>query len=122
MEEWRNINEHYQVSNQGRVRSLDRTLHFNNGYVDQSQFFKGQILTHYKNKKGYHRVKLGSRGKAWFVHTLVAIAFKGSQPFDGWQVDHIDNDKENNTAGNMQWLPAWCNRTKGRGQNNIFIL
>lgn len=119
MEEWRDIPdiEFYQASSHGRIRSLDRTLHFNNGYVDQSQFYKGQILKHYYNRKGYHRVDLGRHGGKWFVHSLIAITFRGPQPFPKWQVDHIDNDKNNNYVTNIQWLPSWCNNVKNRDEN-----
>src|SRR5690606_32966695 len=44
------------------------------------------------------------------VHTLVALAFHGEPPgpigsgWDDWQVEHIDDDKQNNRPGNLEWV------------------
>ena len=103
-EEWRGIKgleEYYQVSNMGRVRSLDRT------WVDsmgRTFFKKGRILKLSQNKKGYMRVDLSYKGKDkhYVVHRLVAETFIPN-PQNKPCVDHIDTDKTNNKVENLRW-------------------
>ena len=79
----------YEVSNLGRIRS-----HARNG--------KGwpRFLKLNKNTYGYLNASVMGRTRA--VHTLVATAFIG--PANGKQVNHIDCDKENNAASNLEWV------------------
>ena len=60
-EQWKDIENYeglYQVSDQGRVKSLDRTLLvFRNGkYYNKTQ--KGCIMTKQKDSHGYNQVQL----------------------------------------------------------------
>lgn len=58
IEEWRDITGYeglYQVSNLGRVRSLDRYV--NSGY-NTKRFSKGKILSFLLQKNGYAKVML----------------------------------------------------------------
>lgn len=79
-ETWRPVVGHegsYEVSDQGNVRSLDRTT-IRNGHVHK---LRGKVLVPVRaSEYGYLRVSLG-RGKPQFVHRLVAAAFIG--PGDG---------------------------------------
>ena len=83
----------YQVSNFGEVRRL---------YKDpRSRPFR--ILKQAKSN-GYCQVSLSRNGiySSHYVHRLVAIAFvDGDQSLS---VDHIDANKTNNNADNLQWL------------------
>ena len=92
----------YQVSNQGRVRSLDREVIRNNGI---KQKINGCILTPYKNDDGYLCINLYNKGKRkeYKIHRLVAINFVEGW-FEGAEVDHIDTDRQNNAWTNLKWV------------------
>ena len=62
---------------------------------------------------GYKRVSLtdGNVQKHHRVHRLVAIHFLPN-PDNLHDVDHIDEDKGNNTLGNLQWMSRQDNTTK----------
>lgn len=71
-------------------------------------------------QNGYPRVTLwvNGRGKHFYVHALVCLAFHGPSPGTigktpgTWQVDHIDRDPANNAAKNLRWLPFSTNRAQ----------
>lgn len=90
----------YEVSNKGRVRSLDRSCAHSDGKVTKR---KGRILKQ-SLRAGYPFVHLRGGGGAWQVHThrLVARAFC-LKP-DGCDiVNHLDGDKTNNNSSNLEW-------------------
>ena len=95
MEEiWKEIEnyEGYQVSNFGRVRSLDR-------YNSRGYWIKGCILKPIMDKKGYLTVGLSKNNqrKAFKVHRLVALHFIPNienKP----EIDHINTIKTDNTV------------------------
>lgn len=97
----------YEVSNLGNVRSLDRIS--KNGH-----FLKGRILKKHKNDEGYLKVTLNKNNivKYHSIHRLVAIAFIPN-PEDKPQVNHIDEDKENNKAENLNWMTSKENNDWG---------
>lgn len=88
----------YEVSNLGRVRSLE----FRN---NQTAFSRTKIMRATDNGHGYLIVGLseGSRRKNHYVHRLVAKAFVPN-PDNLPVIDHIDHDRSNNVATNLQWL------------------
>lgn len=103
-EEWRDIQGYegcYQVSNLGRVRSLDR-------FVETSRTkpftVHGKILCA-ESVNGKCRVGLREDGKKTVhlhVEKLVAEAFVDNQ--DGYpDVIHVDGDVSNNNADNLAW-------------------
>lgn len=89
----------YQVSNLGRVRSLDRFA--NNPHP---RFLKGQILRQ-RARNGYYIVSIsdGHRNYSHFqVHRLVALHFvDGYKP--GLIVNHKNEIKTDNRAENLEW-------------------
>jgi hypothetical protein len=105
MEKWRDIAGYegrYQVSNEGRVRSLDRTVW---GIDGKSQRWPGKMLTPVLHSDGYRRVKLhgsGARRKVKSVHSLVAEAFIGPCPA-GMEVCHNDGNPANNCVENLRY-------------------
>lgn len=103
MEEiWKNIEEYYQVSSEGRVRSLDRVQEIRKGVFIVK---KGQILKQRIDNKGYYRVNLSINGrrKTVSVHRLVATAFCPN-PDGRTVVDHIDTNRKNNNYLNLKWV------------------
>ena len=59
------------------------------------------------NNKGYLRVQIG--GKNYFVHRLVAEKYVPN-PDNKEQVNHIDGNKLNNCASNLEWVTNQENR------------
>ncbi|MFE5290134.1 NUMOD4 motif-containing HNH endonuclease [Nocardia sp. NPDC056611] len=88
----------YEVSNQGRVRSIPRLLTTATGVTRPA---KGHVLKPCPTPSGHLRVNLG-RANPWLVHQLVARAFHG-EPKEGQEVRHLDDNPANNTPGNLAW-------------------
>lgn len=91
---WKDIEgyEGYQVSNLGRVRSLDR--------IDSNNHpLKGVILKPYISNSGYLLVGLYKQQKRdrKLLHRLVAEAFIPN-PENKPEIDHINTDKTDNTV------------------------
>ena len=93
----------YQVSNMGRVRSLDRIELHKRGRTHHA---KGMILKDSLNKgRGYYRVSLsdGHRNYTHYeVHRLVAIHFVPGYK-EGLVVNHINKIKTDNRAQNLEF-------------------
>ncbi len=91
----------YQVSNLGRVKSLDRTIPHNKyGSVRRN----GKILKPFIDTYGYLKVRLcnDGTGRNEFVHRLVALAFIPN-PQNKETVNHINGNKHDNTVANLEW-------------------
>lgn len=104
-EVWKDIEGfegYYQVSNLGRVKSLDRVVQFKDG---RSRLFKGTILSqgHHKDT-GYMTINLSKESKLYpkDVHRLVAKAFV-LNPDNLPCVDHINCIKTDNRSDNLRW-------------------
>lgn len=91
----------YQVSNMGRVKSLERKVWNGRGYGTVSE----KILKPRKNKYGYLDVLLHRDGKAkrYRVNRLVASAFIPN-PQGLPEVNHINEDKTDNSLENLAWV------------------
>lgn len=111
---WKDISGYegfYLVSNMGRVKSLPYEIKYINKYgVETTTNIKGKILNPSKvgrgwdDGDGYLSVTLHNRSKnrRFLVHRLVAKAFVPN-PDGKPQVNHIDGDKANNRADNLEW-------------------
>lgn len=108
MEEWKPISGYeglYEVSNQGRVRSLDRTIEFiRSGKIIKS-IQKGKLLNP-SLKVRYKGVQLcpgDGKKNMVYIHKIVANAFVDN-PDNKLIVNHIDGDKHNNNSKNLEWV------------------
>lgn len=90
----------YEVSNLGRVRSLDRWIERVTG---ARQRLRGRILSiQFDGRYESVRLKLGGAGRTVRVHQLVTEAFIGPRP-DGMEVCHDDGDPRNNRVDNLRY-------------------
>lgn len=101
---WRDVPGYagyYQVSNTGRVKSLDRIENWS-GFKRPR---KGRVLKLRVDKYGYNTVLLMRDGKAkhFTVHKLVALCFIGPAEGSQQQINHKDGDKRNNSPCNLEW-------------------
>lgn len=107
-EQWRPISGYegiYEVSNHGRVRSLDRVSA--QGGRLTGRLRKPDAVT---SRSGHLRVALCRDGKVrrWFVHRLVLTAFLGAPSIE-MQACHNDGDPTNNVLTNLRWDTASAN-------------
>ena len=100
-EVWRDIKGYeglYQVSDQGRVKSLERKDRF-------GRVIKERILRPSVGVRGYLYVDLcaGGKRKRLRVHRLVGEAFLlRAEGKDA--INHKDEDKTNNNVWNLEWV------------------
>ena len=104
---WRDIPEYeglYQISNYGRVRSLDTIINCKGAKNIDKHIRYGKILKQSKNPKGYYYVNLSKDGKVknTRVHRLVALCFVNN-PNNLKLINHIDGNKLNNYYINLEW-------------------
>ena len=105
-EEWRDIKGYegkYQVSNLGRVKSLN-----------YNRTGKENILSSTPDKGGYLIVNLYKKGKrrGFSVHKLVALHFiPNLNNFS--EVNHKDENKSNNCVENLEWCDRKYNVNYG---------
>lgn len=102
----------YQVSNLGRVKSLDRKIYFKMPFYPYSnsvRVSRGRILKNPINTAGYPEVRLSKNGnyRTCTVHRLKAEAFIPN-PENKRTVNHRDGIKSNNGyhidgKDNLEW-------------------
>jgi hypothetical protein len=105
-ERWRPVvgcESYYEVSDLGRVRSLDRVVPRGDGVYN----LRGKALSPSVQQNGYVKITLtvGGVKKTHMVHRLVARAFIGEIAGD-LQINHIDGNKKNNNAENLELVTA----------------
>lgn len=104
---------YYQVSNLGRVRSLDRKVETIRGIWT----YKGRLLPQRVGTTGYYivSINLDKKVKTRKTHQLVAMAFLNHKPC-GFKmvVDHINNDPLDNRVENLQITTQRYNTSKDK--------
>lgn len=90
----------YEVSSEGRVRSVPRMVNGGNG----SRAVRGGRILKQSVTRGYAHVTLSDRTRTRNarIHVLVASAFLGPRP-DGLNACHRNGDSANNAASNLYW-------------------
>ena len=96
----------YEVSNQGRVRSLTRTVTRRNRWNPDKPLIhirEGRLLR-LIDADGYKYLPLTKNDKQsnYRVHRLVAIAFIPN-PENKPEINHIDKVRDNNRVENLEW-------------------
>lgn len=112
MEIWKDIKDYeglYQISNLGRVKSMKT-----------NRYLKPSI-----NTSGYYRVGLSKDYKStqYKVHRLVAVHFIDN-PSDYPVINHINGNKVDNTAHNLEWVTHRensCHGFIGKDTSSKFI-
>lgn len=112
----------YQISNLGRVKSLER-------YIDKNHHIMEKILAS-TMKKGYPSVNLSKSNetKTFYVHYLVAIMFLNKSDFkfekeekrelidfNTLEINHKNENKLDNKAENLEWCTHLYNMRYGTG-------
>lgn len=126
-EEWRPVvgfEGLYEVSDQGRVRSLDRLVRSECALRGYPRRVRGRLLAPQKHSAGYLQVALC--GELRLVHAVVLGAFVGPRPA-GKECAHCDGDKHNNRLGNLAYkthvenvADRTAHGTEVRGERNGF--
>lgn len=121
IEIWKSVPnfDYYEVSNTGKVRSLDRTIYvescerYPNGYT---KTIKGKELIPEITKNGYTRIVTCGDDiyKRWLIHRLVALVFL-ENPNNYKEINHKDENKLNNASYNLEWCDRCYNRMYGTG-------
>ena len=113
MEEWKVIEDFpdYQISNQGRVRSLY--------YRKKSKTPNLQLLKPSIGNHGYPVVNI--KKKVWTVHRFVAKAFIPN-PNNLPCIDHIDRNRTNNKVENLRWVSYSENLCNKQTRTNHYYI
>ncbi len=124
LEIWKNIPDYeglYVINNYGIVKSLKTN----------------KIKTPFLRPNGYYEITLWKNGKKknWLVHRLVAKTFNISKSnfkymqnedithtiMDELEINHIDENKLNNFADNLEWCTPKYNCNYGSRNKRIGI-
>ena len=112
---WKSVTNYeglYEVSTLGRVKRLaGKSPRYRGERIKPDVYTRSEvILKSYKNKKGYEYIDLykfdGYKRirKNYFVHRLILMTFNPNENYESLQVNHINGNKEDNNAHNLEWV------------------
>ena len=104
METWKPIPGYegrYEVSDQGRVRSLDRVVPYSDGRRKPARL-KGNLLVCGPDPSGYPKITLPG-GYKKTVHRIVAEVFLPPIEFPRKTVNHKNGIRHDNRVDNLEW-------------------
>ena len=102
MEEWRDVKDYeglYQVSDQGRIRQMERIVPTPNGghYIEEEKIKKLNFAGNYPQARLCKKGKI----KSFLVHHLVLNAFLGESDL---HCNHKNGIKTDNRLINLEWI------------------
>lgn len=105
-ESWRQVvgyEGYYEVSDMGQIRSVDRIIEHKR--LKKQTLHSRQMKKNINGRNGYEYICLCRDGcvKQHRVHKLVVQAFLGEKPTAKHQVNHINGNKADNRAENLEW-------------------
>lgn len=103
IKEWAIFNDSFAVSRCGVIISLPRKCGSKNGSLRSTPM---RVISQYEDKDGYKLATckgLSKNGQVR-VHKLVAAAYLGDG--NGLEVNHIDGNKANNNASNLEYVTS----------------
>lgn len=111
-----------EVSNTGRVRTVDSVRVGIKRGVPVPQRRKGGIVSPYVARNGYvtFALKIGAKRPKLLLHRVLAQAFVPGE-FPGAHVNHINGVKTDNRLENLEWLSATEN-TRHQWQTGLVDL
>lgn len=123
MEIWKDIQGYeglYQVSNLGRIKSLDRYVVRHRKGTTFKALIKGKFPSISLTKDGYEKVTLCNKEKTitFRVHRLVAETFIPN-PLNLPHVNHKDENKRNNHVENLEFCSIKYNCNYGNRNKKI---
>ena len=97
--------EFYEVSNKGRIKSKTRYVNKDHGQRCVNQKI---LKTNTHPSTGHIRVQLSKNHtiKTVVVYKLVLECVGKLARPDGYDVRHIDGNRQNNCLSNLEWVPA----------------
>ena len=110
----------YQASNLGNIKSLQRTYwtpaHGGHYKTDPERLLKPSLVGTFTKYK-YVLFANNNYRKKFLVHRLVYEAFNGKIP-EGYTIDHIDQNPQNNNIDNLQCITKQENIKKSNNHSS----
>lgn len=110
-EHWKDVpgfEGRYQVSDEGRVRSVDHRVRLVAHGRETTRLVKGRVLRPGAQKKTGHLTVAIGKGNSRQVHELVMTAFEGPRP-EGTEIAHNDGDPTHNAWQNLRYATRTSN-------------
>ena len=111
-EKWKRLYDYYEISNKGRIRSIDRVLERKTAAHNKSfkRRYKSKYLKLYKNKNGYYHVRLYNKAgviKTFYLHRLLMKYHGPEKPEGHYVIEFKDGNRDNLSLRNLIWLERY---------------
>lgn len=74
------------------------------------------LIPQYDSRTGYYKVRINDRTRS--IHSMVAETFIGERP-DGYDIDHKDGNKLNNSVENLHYVSRKENQTNPNNKGMV---